>query len=288
MGLTMASMATAILWWRQLCSELGLSGVGTTQGKLGEVAKQRHSALINLFFSLLHELEIELFMEIGAHEAGASKHFVWQNKQGRAIAYEPAPAVFARTVESGIPERMEIHECAVGARNGEIKFFQPTDARNQPMGSTRRRLGHVGGTPMEVTEVTASIITLKEAARRANPMDGRRTALWIDVEGQALEVLSSGQSFLRDEVAAVYIEVQDFNSYEGSATSLEVLQLLLSLGFIPVARDNQHSDAFNLLVVHESAYLQARETIAFWHRANSGIATVSNWLIEGNFGEATL
>jgi len=281
-------MATAILWWRQLYSELGLSGVGTTQGRLGDVAKQRHSSLINLLFALLRELDTELFLEIGAHEAGASKHFVWQNAQGRSVAYEPAPAVFRRTVESGIPERMEIHECAIGSFNGEIKFFQPTDAQNQPMGSTRRRLGHVGGVPMEVTEVTASIVTLEEAARRAAPPDGRRTALWIDVEGQALEVLSGGQAFLRDRVAAVYIEVQDFNSYEGSATSLEVLQLLLTLGFIPVARDNQHSDAFNLLAVHETAYLQARETIAFWHRANCGATTISNWLIDGKFGEPTL
>ena len=284
----MTGMQNAILWWRQLYTELGLSGVATTTGKLGEVAKHRHGTLLQLFFDLVRELNVDRFFEIGAHEAGASKHFIWMTPNGRAYAYEPAPAVFQKTVQSGIPDRMEIHNCAIGAQNGSIKFFQPVDERLHPMGSTRKRIGRVDGKEMEVEEVTAPVITLDEAARRASPSEDKHTALWIDVEGQALEVLNSGRNLISQHAAAIYIEVQDFNTYEGSATSLEVLELLLSLGFIPIARDNQHADAWNLLVLHEAAYLRTRETIAYWHRANSGTTTVSNMLVGGVIGTPTL
>jgi FkbM family methyltransferase len=284
----MNEVQSTILWSRQLWTELGLSGIGTTPGELGAAACQRHGAIIDLLMALTTELEIELFMEIGAHEAGASKHFVWLNQQARAIAYEPSPAVFEKTVGSGIPDRMEIFKCAIGSYNGEIEFFQPVDESLRPMGSTRKRMAQVDGKDMEIEVVKASIITLEEAARRAAPAEGRRTAMWVDVEGQALEVLSSGRDFIEKHVAVIYVEIQDVNSYEGSATSIEVLQLLLSIGFVPVVRDNQHGDAYNLLAVHQSAYLHSRERLTYWFRANSGITTVSNWVTGGKLGTPTI
>jgi len=281
----MTDMQTAILWWRQLYSELGLSGVGSTPGRLGEMAQHRHKSLIDLFFALNKELDIGTFLEIGAHEAGASKHFVWLNPNGRAYAYEPAPAVYKKTVESGIPDRMQIFPIAVGPKAGDVTFFQPVDERFHPMASSRKRLG---GETMEVEEVRVPVITLETVASRAVPAPGRRTTMWVDVEGQAFEVLRSGEAFIRDRVAMVYIEVQDFNSYEGGATSLEVIDILLRNGFVPVSRDNQHADAWNLLMLHQDCYLAARESIAYWLRSNAGIAGVANWLTDGKFGEPTL
>jgi FkbM family methyltransferase len=269
----MTDRQLAALWWRQLLSELGTSAHTGTDGPLGQLAKDRHRAVTELFFTLLLELPTDCLIEVGAHNAEASKRFVRSKQNARAFAYEAAPETFEQVVGQGLPERLQMYNSAIGTKIGSVKFFVPRERRLAVWASTRKRAGNV-----DVQELIVPMITLDKAGRSIVPTSRNRDlGIWIDVEGSALDVLSSGECLLRHRVAIAYIEVNDISAYDGAATSLDIITLLLKHGFIPVARDNQFGDAWNLLTVHEDAYDLARETIAKWFYQYSGIAASTSW-----------
>ena len=69
----MTDRQLAALWWRQLFSELGTAANAGTSGPPGQLAKDRHAAVAQLFFTLLLELPTDGLLEVGAHNADASK-----------------------------------------------------------------------------------------------------------------------------------------------------------------------------------------------------------------------
>lgn len=109
------------------------------------------------------------------------------------------------------------------------------------------------------------MITMDQAGEKLVSDPGQRNiAVWADVEGIVLDVLNSGPLLLGSRVALVYVEVNDINAYENSANSVKVIEKLLGHGFIPVARDNEFHDAWNLLALHKSYFDTPRETLLRW------------------------
>jgi FkbM family methyltransferase len=251
----------AILWWRQLRLELGSSAHRRTPGPAGLAAMERVKALRELFFRILRLNDVRLLIEIGAHKAEASRRFVRMKEGARAVAYEASPDVYKRVVDAGIPPGVELINAAVGPENTTAPFFVPEDEKMQHWSSLRKRLIH----PVPVREVQVSMVTLDQAGRTAaGEGPAADTALWIDVEGAALDVLNSGRDFLKERVLVVFLEMSDAETYENSNTSLDILQLLLQCGFVPVARDNQYRDAYNLLAVRSSVYQSMLEIMERW------------------------
>jgi FkbM family methyltransferase len=270
----MTDRQLAALWWRQLFSELGTAANAGTPGQPGQLAKDRHAAVAQLFFTLLLELPTDGLVEVGAHNADVSKRFVGAKQNARAVAYEAAPMVYERVVGQGLPERLSMHNCAIGTKSGPVRFFVPRDPRSHVWASTLKRAGNI-----DVQEFVVPMISLDEAGRSiASTGKERDLGVWIDVEGSALDVLRSGESLLKQRVSIAYVEVNDVSAYEGAATSLDIISLFLTHGFIPVARDNQFGDAWNLLVVHEDAHHAVRETIAKWFYRTSGSAVLTSLL----------
>jgi FkbM family methyltransferase len=270
----MTDRQSAALWWRQLLSELGSSADTGAPGLPGLVAKARHKAVVDLFFELLKRLPTDCLIEVGAHYAESSKRFAASKPNARAVAYEAAPAIYERAIAKGLPDRVTMYNCAIGAEAGAAKFFLPRDQNYQVWASTRKRTAGV-----DVQEIVVPVVSLDIAARTiVSTGAGRDLALWIDVEGAALDVLRGAEDLLKRRIAATYIEVNDFSTYEGSATSLDIIAVLLGHGFIPIARDNEYHDAWNLLAVHEDAYHAAREIIAAWFYTSPGSAMTTKWL----------
>jgi FkbM family methyltransferase len=271
----MTELQLAALWWRKLYAELGNSACDATRGPLGKLSSTRTDALRRLFFTLLTELPVDRLIEVGAHDAQVSKRFVQLKPEAKAFAYEGNAALCERALARGLPRSVTLTNCAVGAISGSVTFFVPRDERLLIWGSTRRRAGYDN-----VEEVVVPMTTLEQIGQSI-PMSGvgRHIGLWIDVEGSALDVLIGGETLLRERVATAYLEVNDASVYDGAATSLEILALLLKHRFIPIARDNQYSDAWNLLIAHEECYCAAQETIAKWHYKNAGIAAAVDWLV---------
>ena len=256
----MTDITDAVLWYKVLSSELGSNVNWGTPGAGGQKAQTRVKALIDLFFAIGDELQLSYILEIGAHDAESSKRFIASNPHRKALAYDASPEVVERVVAQGLPERMQLIQKAIGTKKGEITFYKPNDSFYAVWGSTARRAGFT-----DVTEILVPIISMDEAALPIPYVEPTRNiALWVDVEGCALDVLKSGRPTLLDRIGIVYVELNDVSAYEGSANAINVIALMLEVGFVPLARDNEYPDAWNALFVHKYYFNNPRDAFTKW------------------------
>jgi len=269
----MTPKQSAAFWWKQLFSELGTGAIMRTPGLPGQVAGHQCGALVNLYFELARaNRETTCLIEIGAHAAPQAKRFVNLKEGGRAVAYEAAPEVYERVTAGGIPQGISFVNCAVGAQAGDSPFYLPVEERLQAWGSLKPR--PQGEVAMQTLSVPT--ITLEEAAQRA-PAAGnaRNLALWIEAEGAAQDVLRGGLAALSTRTGLVYVAVSDDPVQLGGCLALDVIETLLSCGFVPVARDNRYRNAWNLVAVHETVYSSHHSIIARWAYAHTGFAQMA-------------
>lgn len=248
----MTSFTMAALYARQLFAEIPTKA--STGSPLGQrkLRKHRVDRLRDLFF-LLSDGADDL-IEIGAHHAEASVRFVAERAGRRAFAYEANPEVCAEAAALHSDKPIEFRNVALGDRNGTARFFVPVKARYKEWASLKQRQQ----SPVEQIELTVPMQTLDTAMAAAG---ARRSAIWIDVEGAQMDVFSQGRAFLQSSVDAIYTELHDKKMFEGCASSIEILSFLLDHGFVPVARDNQFPDAYNLVAVNARLYTDKLETI---------------------------
>jgi FkbM family methyltransferase len=257
-ALEMNNKQAAVLWWKQLLQELGTHASTDCENNLRPI--RRSKSLVELFFSMLSSLEVKNLFEIGAHDAESSIRFVGMRPGTRAFAFEANPMVFKRVVKRGLPPGVRYVQYAVGLEKGAVRFFAPNDSGLEIWGSTVKRQGYD-----DVTEIEVPMITLDMALASAEiDATQRNSALWIDVEGTALDILKSGPLAISGNIGIIFMEVNDFSTFEGSATSVRIIELLLENGFTPIARDNEWYDAWNILFVHSSLHAEIQEVFARW------------------------
>ena len=258
--MSMDRVLDAVHWYKTLTFELGENTTWGTPGEGGLRAQQRVKGLIELFFNISDEMGLTELLEIGAHDAEASRRFAASAAHRSAVGYDASPSVVARVTAAGLPERFSLHHKAIGTAKGTITFFSPRDPFYAVWGSTARRGGF-----SDVEEITVPIISMDEAADNlSDRSSARNVALWVDVEGVALDVLRSGRHALSNKVALLYVELNDKNAYEGSANAVNVIALMLECDFVPLARDNEYPDAWNLIFVHKSYFDEPREAFMRW------------------------
>ena len=73
-----------------------------------------------------------------------------------------------------------------------------------------------------------------------------RIVAWIDVEGASAMVLQSGREVLA-RTALVYIEVEQEARWEDQWLDVDVAQFFADLGFVPIARDTQRHNQYNVI-----------------------------------------
>lgn len=266
---TSGSLREALLWWRQLLTEVGSTEHTASGGEGARLAREHAAAVVELFHAVVGAAGLTRLIEVGAHRAETSHRFARGQPDGVAHAYEASRVVFERFVDEVRPDNMRYLHEAVGSEAGTARLLVPVDERLLQWGSTMRRAGNVA-----TREESVPMITLDEAAARlpAPTSDRRDLALWIDVEGAVADVLAGGTRMLGERCGLVFVELYDGEPYEGATNALDVLAHMLDRGFVPLARDNQFRDGWNLVLAHESAYVEARETIAGWMYAQAGFA----------------
>jgi hypothetical protein len=63
-------------------------------------------------------------------------------------------------------------------------------------------------------------------------------AMWVDVEG-AIGIVLQGASESLDHCQVLYAEIEQTARWQGQLLDIEVVQLLLTHGLVPLARDVQ-------------------------------------------------
>ena len=134
---------------------------------------------------------------------------------------------------------------AVSDQPGEVTFHLRSAVHGEPMrkitgnSSLLTRSDH--RTEYEQMSVAAVSLDSHFAARMP-----KRTAIWIDVEGASGPLLHGAGSVL-PHTDVIMIEVEEVEQWAGQWLSLDVFTHLVGAGFVPLARDIEFENQFNVV-----------------------------------------
>jgi len=208
--------------------------------------KRSAGALDEAFHRLVDVLEPALFIEAGAFDARASIGVASRHPECHVVAYEASERNFADITAQGISEKgVDYRHAAVGERAGQVSFWE-----NQTDAVGLRGANSVGRSldpSLARIETSVSMVRLDD---EFEPSHQGGVALWVDVEGFALEVFRGSKKLLHS-VDLIKVEVEDRESWAGQALAVDVISFLLDSGLIPVFRDAEYEDQYNVVFISE-------------------------------------
>lgn len=214
------------------------------------------------FFRFVSLLSIDTLVECGANAAETSIHFI-KNFNGQAIAIEANPLTFQdRTSKSSLHGVIPI--CvALSDSKGITTLKVPTDGNLifDGASSLSERNDDLDYKKYEIQQSTLDIVLEENLSKNFSHM-----ALWVDVEGRALEVLKGAQATISSgQIALIYVEVETFEFWEKQKLAPDVDDFLQKNNFTPVIRDMQSINQFNLLYVRDDLLAKCDElVIDYW------------------------
>jgi len=198
------------------------------------------------FEELSAALRPALTLEIGAHEASFSKRMRAKLPDARVVAFEANPAVHTRYAKTVVGAGVEYVNKAMAETVSQLRFVVPRADSGRPATG--------GGSLMEVAVAPAGTVELMVDAVPLDAFLGDAAdapnVMWIDVEGAVGRVLQGAERALR-ACHALYVEVETDHRWSGQIVDVEVVERLLPFGLIPVLRDIQKRNQYNLLFVRE-------------------------------------
>ncbi len=214
--------------------------------------KKTNRELVLLFQKMCDALAISEMIECGAREASASRAFVRQKDGRRAIAIEANPLTFREiTLQDQLPQIRYIN-AAVSSTSGYATLKLPArpDGSVDPMpgnGSLNDRVdGALTHTMIDVETITLDDV-MRSFADRSERVPGS-TAIWIDVEGHALEVLLGGvESLQHGTPSIILVELEQSTHWESQALATDVEGFLLRHDYVAVACDCEYPSQFNAI-----------------------------------------
>lgn len=218
--------------------------------RASETQRQDFEAqVVDYFKGLCRKLDPSVVLEIGAHGAAFSRWAAQTMPEARVVAFEANPHVHEKFADQLAGTRVEFVHSAIGPVNGEIVLNLPREVRGRPrpIASKMGSLGvHTDASDTE--QVSVPCVRLDDAVTLE---EGQRAVAWIDVEGANEPVLLSGPEVL-DRLDAVYIEVENTETWEGQWLDTDVARHLRGHGLVPVARDvARRGHQYNVVYVRD-------------------------------------
>lgn len=206
--------------------------------------------LENLLNELIDEIKPDLFLEIGAHEASFSRKMKQNFKDVPVIAIEANPRVVEHYAERVKGEGIEYLNMAIGDSNGDVSLFIPEEiaGKKLPHVSRMASLNQLNQDNSRMTELKVAVKTLDQVTEGFNQT---RACMWVDVEGAADKVFSSGSQTLGN-TALIYCELENSAVWADQVLADGVSEMLESAGFVVVARDCQKWFQYNAIFLNKS------------------------------------
>jgi FkbM family methyltransferase len=215
-------------------------GLRKTTGNLLEAA----------FIDLAAALAPVLSVEIGAHEAHFSVAMKSRVPSVRAIAFEANPHAHSHFAAELLDRGIDYRLGAVCDHEGsaEMKVVVAHD------GNAIDKVNKISGLRSRVGDRFDYEIATVPAIRIDTVLDGidtQRSVAWIDAEGGQREIFAGGSGFFAC-VTAVFIEVENVESWHGQVLAADAAAMLAGFGLIPAMRDNLASDQFNEVYIRNA------------------------------------
>lgn len=230
-----------------MCKELILNNL-VMQSALYNLPDEKerqksNQELANLFANIVANSNIDSFYEIGALYAEFSMFI--KNAVSSVFAFEASPRNYELAKDK--TEGIEYLNLAISNYDGDINInIGMSDGANIGADSVLERIDN-GTTKYETKKVKC--ITLDTFVKDKN-LVGNSNALWIDVEGSSLDVLEGARETLLN-TKAIFIEMEEVSFWQNQSLVTEVNRYLCNLGFVPIARDFEYENQFNVVYVKE-------------------------------------
>lgn len=202
------------------------------------------------FRTIARQTHPTLTLEIGAFEAGFSRWVRRELPGARAVAFEANPLVWAHHRDEVTALGVEYLNLAIGPENGPVTLNVPRDFDGRARDPVNR-MASLGSNLRSEEQVAVEVpgVRLDDAVPLAT--DDRLVA-WIDVEGALGAVLPASSATL-GRAAAVYVEVEAEPMWDGQWLDRDVLEWFDGIGLVPLLRDRQRREQYNVLLVPAAA-----------------------------------
>jgi FkbM family methyltransferase len=216
----------------------------------GLTSQQLQRRVRTAFRTLARLTEPTLTLEIGAFEAGFSRWVKRELPAARAVAFEANPLVWAHHREEVTALGVEYLNLAIGPENGPVTLNVPRDFDGRARDPVNR-MASLGSNLRSEEQVAVEVpgVRLDDAVPLA-AVD--RLVAWIDVEGALGAVLPASAATL-SRASAVYVEVEAEPMWDGQWLDRDVLDWFEGIGLVPLLRDRQRREQYNVLLVPRAA-----------------------------------
>lgn len=226
----------------------------------GDSSNQRLRAL---FMELVEAIQPAVFFDIGARDGESAVEVKKRQPHCRTYAFEANPEIFARYTEGhSTLGQVDYRHLAMSNVCGAIELFVPALSSEVMVGDEIIQAAYVetaGTGRSSILPRTDAGAQYKRFAVPASTLDQfcldeqitslTPTVAWIDVEGAASLVIEGARQTLRS-TALVFVEVEGHAFWQGQAPCHSVIDTLMEMGFVPVARDREYYDKqFNVLLM---------------------------------------
>lgn len=201
-------------------------------------------ALVELFFDIADNAEIERFIEAGAKDAGASIRAMSSWPSVETVAFEANPYTHRRFAAVCADAGVRYEHLALDEHPGQVTFLVRLNDNGVPIADGQGSLLHRPDYTLGYEAVTVDAVTLDGYLG-----EQRRTAMWVDVEGASSNVLLGATDTLA-VTDVVMIEVEERAKWTGQQwMRREVVEFFDSCDLVPIARDRQSRQQFNIVFV---------------------------------------
>ena len=208
----------------------------------------------NYFHELLALTKPALFIEAGAYRGEASLRVKHDHPSAHVVAFEANPYNYQRYADAlGFAAAgVDYLNLAVTAAAGPVTFHLRS---HQDGVQLRRVTGNSSllrreGSNTQYEDLTVEGVTLDGFFGSAAE---EPVCLWIDVEGASRHALR-GATRLLTRTEVVLIEVEEKLIWQRQWRSIDVIEFFLDAGFVPLTRDAEYSQQYNIIFVREDVY----------------------------------
>jgi FkbM family methyltransferase len=197
--------------------------------------------LVSLFYKKAKEIKPDIFCEIGAYEASASKELS-DIENISIFAYEANKYIYEMYRNDKGLKNVNYKNLAISNTIGKVNFYIMKDYVKSGANSLlKRNTETYSNLEYELTEVDSFTLDSLHSKDKE-----KSYVLWIDVEGCGLQVLEGSKEILKN-TKLILIEVENIQHWEDQKMDKEIISFLESYGFKIVARDQEYPNQYNII-----------------------------------------
>jgi len=221
--------------------------------------------LASLFQKLTKFFQIDVLMEIGAHDASASIEFLSGNiKSRRAFAFEANPYTFNEVTKLSQANGVEAFNLGITDSEQVKEMFIPM--KNSSSSLTVGSSSFLRRNEESTSYSTCRVSTTTVDNFLNSKLIQEKVALWVDVEGYALPVIMGTiDAIARNQVQLIYLEVERHPYWSDQATYSEIKSRLNELGLFSIARDYEYRYQNNIIFVSGNLKRQTAPFVLFFY-----------------------